>query len=171
VAAVAIIAVPLAAHASRSGPSVDMRGAEAGSEKARLIDQAQREYDQAASATLGPVRGRPVEAWHPPIVEGIIESTDSPFEGTSFVLANLWQSGLSADGRVTRVYAGTEGETALLIILRQELQTGVRELYREIRLPRGVGAPRVTRVLGGELEVRTASGQTFILDVARQVLR
>jgi hypothetical protein len=163
--------IPLVAHAARSGPAADMRGAEAGSEKARLIERAQREYEAAAEATLGPVVGPPEERWQPEIVEGIIDSAESPFEGSSFVLTNLWQSGLSADGRVTRVYAGMDGSAALLIVLRQELQTGQRELYREIPLPSGVGTPRVARVVRGGLEVTTASGRSFELDLVRQGLR
>ena len=170
--ALALVAlVPVVTRAARPGPATDVLGAEPGSEKSRLIEQAQREFDKAAAATLGPVRGRPAEAWHPKIVEGILEDEESPFEGTSFELTNLWQSRLSPDGRVTRVYAGTRDGRSLLIVLRQVLQTGERELYREIELPRGVGTPRLTRAANGILDVATAGGRAFRLDVERQALR
>ena len=69
--------------AALGGPAVQMTGAEPGSEKARLIQEAQAEYDAALKATLGPVVGRPQEQWKPVLVEGIDDTAESPFEGSS----------------------------------------------------------------------------------------
>ena len=172
VAALAAVSViPLAARAVPAGPALDIAGVEPGTEKERIVRHAQRETDEAAASTPGPVRGRPAEAWKPPIEEGILDTLESPFEGRPFVLVNAWQSRLSPDGRVTRVYAGTEGERSLLIVLRQVLQTGERELLREILLPVGVGAPRLVAIRDGVLDVSTAAGGRFRFDVARVEVR
>jgi hypothetical protein len=163
---------PIVATAALFGPAGDMPGAEPGTEKEKLVDDAQREYERATRATLGPIVGRPAEQWHPQIVEGIVEDADSPFEGNStFVLSNLWQSRLSAHGRVTRVYAGTDGSRELVIVTRHHLMTGDRELYREIELPRAVGRPRLSGSSAGVLTISTASGPSFRLDLASLTLR
>jgi hypothetical protein len=170
--ATGIVTTPIVATAALFGPQRDMPGAEPRTEKAQLIEDAQREYERAARATLGPVVGRPEEQWHPEIVEGIFEGGDSPFEGSStFTLSNMWQSRLSAEGRVTRVYAGADGPRELLIVTRHQLMSGNRELYREIELPRGVGRPRVSAASGAALTISTVSGRSFRLVLATLTLR
>ena len=84
-----LLGIPIAAAATRDPFGIEGRSMPGDTEKAALVDAFRREYEAALAATPGPVRGRPVEGWRPEIVEGVIESAGSPFEGDPFVLSNV----------------------------------------------------------------------------------
>jgi hypothetical protein len=151
------------------GPRDQMPGAEPGSEKARMIEQFQREYEAGLLATMAPPAGRPAEQWNPVIVEGIDNFAESPFEGSDFVLSNMWRSALT-DGRVTQVYVGVDSGGPGVIVTKLHVMTGVEESRWAIPLPSGSGVPRLTAAEGGILLVSTASGRSFQFDVARGAL-
>lgn len=139
--------------------------------KAALSRTFEREYTEAAQATLGPIRGRPEEEWHPVIVEGIDDAAESPFEGSPFVLMNMWQSSLAADGTVTRAYAGlADGVRPVVILVRQELMSGIEQMRREFSLPVDVGRPRFVTAAGGILTIGTDVGRDFRFDAYAQTL-
>jgi hypothetical protein len=164
---VALAIAALTLGAALGGPAAQVSGAEPGSEKAQLIEQWQAEYEAALEATLGPVVGRPEEQWKPVLVEGIDDTAESPFEGSSFVLVNMWQSALADDGTHTQVYAGADGTRGVLTVLRSDLMTGVQLLRQEFVLPNGAGAPRLVTGDSRRLLVGSSFGRRFALDVAR----
>lgn len=169
-AIVGVVAIiPVVSAAGSGGPAAQMPGAEPGTEKARLIDQAQVEYEAGLAATMAPAVGRPQEQWNPTIIEGISDTIESPFEGSSFVLSNMWQSALTK-GRVTRVYVGTDKGKSLVVVTRHELQTGIEEMRHDFALPSGVGKPRLNAAAAGILGITTASGKIFSFDVGKEAL-
>jgi hypothetical protein len=151
------------------GPRDQMPGAEPGSEKARMIEQFQREYEAGLLATMAPPAGPPAEKWNPVIVEGIDNFAESPFEGSDFVLSNMWRSALT-NGRVTQVYAGLDGGGPVLIVTTLHVMSGIGESRVDIPLPSGSGVPRITAAERGILLVSTASGGSFQFDVTRRAL-
>lgn len=165
-----LVVVPALAARVVGGPREQMPGAEPGSEKARLVDEFQRQYEDAAVATMAPPAGRPAEEWSPLIVEGIDNSAENPFEGSrDFVLSNMWQSALN-DGRVIQVYAGLDGGQPALLVIRLRVMQGVNESVRRIALPTASGTPRITAAENGILTLLTEPGRSFRFDVAASVL-
>lgn len=105
------------------------------------------------------------------IVEGITDTLDSPFERRAFEVVNAWQSGLSSDGRVTRLFAGTEDGHQLLILTRDVLMSGLTEVHREFELPPGSGAPRIVSFSNGLIAVSSVGGKHFEFDLELLLLR
>lgn len=159
----AITLMVLASAVRAAGGDSGLVGTDPGSEKERLDLQVQEQA--AAPGTLAPAVGRPVEQWHPVITEGIDNNAVSPFEGSTFVLSNMWQSSLDSRGMVTRVWAGVDGPSSRLIIVTTELQTGIDVSRRVIELPANAGPPRITAASRGVLTVGSANGPVFALDV------
>lgn len=152
------------------GPRDQISGAEPGTEKSRMIEQFQREYETALLATMAPPAGRPVEQWHPVIVAGIDNSAESPFEGRDFTISNMWRSELK-NGRVTQVYAGLYAGAPVVIVTVLELMSGTDELRLVLSLPADAGLPRIAAAQGEVLVVSTASGRSFEVDTNRRTLR
>jgi hypothetical protein len=147
-----------------------MPGGEPGSEKSRMIEQLQREYEVALLATMAPPAGRPSEQWKPVIVAGIDNAAESPFEGRDFRLSNVWRSELK-NGRVTQIYVGLDRGAPVVIVTVLELMTGVDKLRLDLPLPADAGVPRIVAALGDVLVVSTASGRSFEVDVNQHTLR
>lgn len=164
------VALPaVASGVGAGGPRDQMPAGEPGTAKAGMIARFQAEYESALRTGMAPPAGRPQEGWKPELVEGIDNAAESPFEGSDFVLSNMWQSALR-DGTVTQVYAGAVRDQSKLVVIRLRVMEGINELMVEVPLPARSGTPRITADDNGILRVATSSGRLLRFDVARRTL-